>query len=152
MNVRDAWATERLGRSVASRIATGTAAVAAVLTLTAGCGHSQTPVSAAASRQLTADVNRLEAAAAANDSTAVGRAAAQLRAHVTAQQQAGQVTRERAQAVLAQLTNVLADTAVTARTATPSAPPTAATKHGKRKHDGGEGDGQGNGGGDGGGD
>lgn len=119
--------------------------MAAVL---AGCGGGTSPdVTAAASQQLSTDVARLQTAAATHDATAVDRAASTLRSHVVAQQQAGHVSSARASAILAQLTNVLADTttAVHAPSASPAAkpaPPAAPNpdgKHKKGKDDGGGG-------------
>lgn len=138
-------AVGREGRSLAGHPARTTAAAAVALALVTGCGHSQASVSAAASHQLTADVSRLEEAATANDTAAVSRAAAQLRADVSAQQKAGNLSRERAAAVLAQLRNVLVDIAATARDVTPSPAPSTDAPSDDKGGDGGDGDGEGDG-------
>lgn len=113
-----------------------------------GCGSSSTPVTDAASKQLTTDVDRLTAAAGTRDASAIDAAATALRAHVSAQQRAGQLSGTRASAILAQLTAVLADTTVIVRASvpssspTPSKPSTAPEKgKGKKQDEGGKGGG-----------
>lgn len=128
----------------------------------AGCGGSDPTMSAEAGRQLNADVSAVRAAASANSRNALAAAAAALRAHVTEQQAAGHLSAERANAILAQLNNVLADIAATAPAASPAAKPTPTLenkkqeperddRHGKGRSDD-HGDSGGDGGGDGGGD
>lgn len=105
--------------------------------LLAGCGHD-TALTAAASSRLAADVARLRTAATSGTSAQVASAADALRSDVAAQKARGDLSGERAAAVLDQLARVLADTA--ARPVPPAAPaPTRSEHHGKRKG-GGEGD------------
>lgn len=126
------------------------AAGAVTLLLLAGCGGGrQQTLSADASHVLTADVSRLQAAAAGHDVAAVDAAARRLRTDLTAQQRAGAVSPGRAQDILAQLTAVLADAAVTGVTR-PQPVATASRDSGRTGHGDGKGKkSQGDGGGDG---
>ena len=97
----------------------------------------------AAGAVLTADVARLRTAAVSGSSVEVARAADRLRTDVGAQQAAGDLSPERAAAILDQLARVLADTA--ARSAAPSPAPTQREDKDEGDEDEGKGKGKGKG-------
>jgi len=102
--------------------------------LLAGCG-GQPAVTEAAGAVLTADVARLRTAATSGSSADVARAADRLRTDVGAQQAAGDLSPERAAAILDQLARVLADTAARPAPA-PSPAPTQDREEGEGDDDG----------------
>lgn len=83
-----------------------------VVLLASGCGGSPPAVSESASAALKADVADVQMAARAGNRPALDAAAAALREEVATQAAGGQVSVERAAAILDQLTRVLADAAV----------------------------------------
>ncbi len=113
--------------------------VAAVLL--AGCG-SERAVTTSASEVLTADVARLKAAATSGTSAEVARAADRLRTDVGTQRTSGDLSAERAAAILDQLARVLADTAARPLP-TPSPKPVSTGDSDRHEGDGDKGRGKG---------
>lgn len=83
-----------------------------VVLLASGCGGSTPAVSDSASAALKADVAGVQTAARAGNGPALDAAAEALREEVATQAADGQVSVERAAAILDQLSRVLADAAV----------------------------------------
>lgn len=123
-----------------------TASGVVVAALLVGCGD-RAAVTGAAAAVLTADVARLRAATTSGSPADVARAADRLRADVGTQRAAGDLSADRAAAVLDQLARVLADTAVRPAPA-PSAsrtPTPERDEEEERDDDGGKGKGKGKG-------
>jgi hypothetical protein len=109
--------------------------------LLAGCGND-VAVSAKAGTRLAADVARLRTAAASGTSAQVASAADALRSDVATQKAQGELSAERAAAILDQLARVLADTAarpVPAPAPSRTVAPPPSDEHGKKKRGKGEG-------------
>lgn len=105
----------------------------------AGCGQGGPAVTASASAILSADVQRLQAAARSGSAAQIARAGDQLRADLAAQRATGQISRARATAVLDQLSRVLADAAATLPTAASTATPPSEPSSGGSSGDQGDG-------------
>jgi hypothetical protein len=117
-------------------------AVALVLgsVLLAGCGQ-EAALTAGASSRLSSDVARLRTAAVSGTSAQVASAADALRSDVADLRARGDLSAERAAAVLDQLARVLADTAARPAptpTATPTRAPSPPSGEHHRKKKGGE--------------
>ena len=115
--------------------AVGVVGLALGALLLAGCG-SDAALTTSASARLATDVSRLRTAATSGTSAQVATAADVLRSDVTALKAQGDLSPERATAVLDQLARVLADTAarpVPTPTPTRAPAPPSGEHHGKKR-------------------